>query len=109
MSLEIFVALNERAGCGLELVGLIEQGQSGAAYVRWPDGREAVVTTAFATIDHMRQTAEVLAEVRALGSLCQPMSSSSTSVTGRSRSCRNVCRDQPRQEPMSARLTLSSP
>ncbi|MGW5363332.1 aminoglycoside phosphotransferase family protein [Actinopolymorpha pittospori] len=67
MSLEVVQALNERAGCRLELVGLIEQGQSGAAYVRWPDGREAVVTTAFAPIELMRQTAEVLADVRRLG------------------------------------------
>lgn len=67
MSLEVVRALNERAGCGLELVDLTQQGQSGAAYVRWPDGREAVVTTALATIDQMRQTAEILAEVRARG------------------------------------------
>ena len=67
MSREVVLALNERAGCRLTLVGLIDQGQSGAAYVRWPDGRDAVVTTAFATVDHMRQTAEILADVRALG------------------------------------------
>lgn len=67
MSLEVVQALNEHAGCRLELVGLIEQGQSGAAYVRWPDGREAVVTTAFAPIELMRQTAEVLADVRTPG------------------------------------------
>lgn len=67
MSLELVRALNERAGCRLELVGLIDRGQSGAAYVRWPDGRESVVTTAFATMDRMRQTAEILADVRALG------------------------------------------
>ncbi len=62
MSREVVLALNERAGCRLEWVGLIEQGQSGAAYVRWPDGREAVVTRAFDSIDRMRQTAEVLPE-----------------------------------------------
>jgi aminoglycoside phosphotransferase (APT) family kinase protein len=67
MSRDVVLALNERAGCQLELVGLVDQGQSGAAYVRWPDGRDAVVTTAFATIDQMRQTAEVLADVRPLG------------------------------------------
>ena len=67
MSLEVVQALNEHAGCRLELVGLIERGQSGAAYVRWPDGRAAVVTTAFAPIELMRQTAEVLADVRTLG------------------------------------------
>ncbi|WP_460522832.1 hypothetical protein [Flindersiella endophytica] len=50
MSREVVRALNDRAGCELVLTGLIEQGQSGAAYVRWPDGRESVVTTAFASI-----------------------------------------------------------
>lgn len=34
-------ALNERAGCGLQVVELIGRGQSGAAFVRWPDGRDA--------------------------------------------------------------------
>lgn len=63
----IVQALNERAGCGLQLLGAIDQGQSGAAYVRWPDGRDAVVTTSFATIQEMRLTAGVLAEVRSLG------------------------------------------
>lgn len=67
MSQDVVRALNERAGCGLEFVGLIEQGQSGAAYVRWPDGRESVVTTAFASLERMRLTASVLAEVRELG------------------------------------------
>lgn len=60
-------ALNDRAGCALELTGVIDQGQSGAAYVRWPDGRESVVTTAFASMALMRQTAEVLDQVRTLG------------------------------------------
>lgn len=67
MSLDVVLALNERAGCGLDVVGLIEQGQSGAAYVKWPDGRDGVVTTAFASIDLMRRTADVLAYVRTLG------------------------------------------
>ena len=60
-------ALNERAGCAFEVTGVVDQGQSGAAYVRWPDGRESVVTTAFASMALMRQTAEVLAEVRTRG------------------------------------------
>ncbi len=66
MSAEIVQVLNERAGCGLELVGLIDEGQSGAAYVRWPDGRDSVVTTAFATMEQMRLTAETLVRVRRL-------------------------------------------
>ncbi len=67
MSPELVQALNDRARCGLEITGIIEQGQSGAAYVRWPDGRNAVVTTAFGAMAHMRQTADVLAEVRMRG------------------------------------------
>ncbi|SDS31298.1 aminoglycoside phosphotransferase family protein [Actinopolymorpha singaporensis] len=67
MSLDVVQALNEWAGLGLELVGLIEEGQSGAACVRRPDGRDAIVTTAFASIELMRQTADVLAEVRTHG------------------------------------------
>ena len=47
MTADLVRALNERAGLALELTGIIDRGQSGAAYVRWPDGRESVVTTAF--------------------------------------------------------------
>ncbi|MEQ4206177.1 aminoglycoside phosphotransferase family protein [Actinopolymorpha sp. B9G3] len=67
MSRDAVRALNERAGCNLELLGLVEQGQSGAAYVRWPDGRDAVVTTALTTLEHMQQTAEVLAALKTKG------------------------------------------
>lgn len=67
MSVDMVRALNDRAGCGLELTGVIDRGQSGAAFVRWPDGRESVVTTAFASMSLMRQTAEVLAGVRTHG------------------------------------------
>lgn len=55
------------AGHDLEIIGVTDDGQSGAAFVRWPDGREAVVTTAFATLDHMQQTARVLSELRSIG------------------------------------------
>lgn len=67
VSIEMVRVLNDRAGCELVVTGVIDQGQSGAAYVRWPDGRESVVTTAFASMALMRQTAQVLAEVRSLG------------------------------------------
>lgn len=67
MTAELVRILNERAGCGLELTGVIDQGQSGAAYVRRPDGRDAVVTTALASPARMRATAEVLARLRARG------------------------------------------
>lgn len=67
MSLELVHELNAQAGCGLTVVEVIDRGQSGAVFVRWPDGRDSVVTTAFGTIARMRQTAEVLEEVRAQG------------------------------------------
>ncbi len=67
MSRDAVRALNERAGCNLALVGLVERGQSGAAYVRWPDGRNSVVTTALTSLEHMHQTSEVLAAVKANG------------------------------------------
>ena len=67
VSADLVQALNDQAGLALELTGLIDQGQSGAAYVRWPDGRESVVTTAFESLDLMRQTADILDDVRGLG------------------------------------------
>jgi aminoglycoside phosphotransferase (APT) family kinase protein len=67
MSTDLVRVLNDKAGLALELVGTIDRGQSGAAHVRWPDGRESVVTTAFASMELMRQTADVLDGVRALG------------------------------------------
>src|SRR5262245_48257851 len=67
MSRDVVEAPNERAGCRLVLVGVVEQGQSGAAYVRWPDGRESVVTTAFASLSLMRLTAAVLTKARREG------------------------------------------
>jgi aminoglycoside phosphotransferase (APT) family kinase protein len=64
---ELVRILNERCDCGLVITGLTDEGQSGAAYVRWPDGRDSVVTTAFASLDRMRRTAEVLADIRSAG------------------------------------------
>lgn len=67
MSVELVRILAERGGYDLELIGVTDEGQSGAAYVRWPDGHESVVTTAFATLDHMQQTARILSELRSRG------------------------------------------
>ncbi|MBM7785494.1 phosphotransferase [Tenggerimyces flavus] len=65
---ELVAEVNDRAGCDLSLVGVAEHGESGGAvYVRWPDGREGVVTRSPASLARMRQTAEVLAEARAAG------------------------------------------
>ncbi len=61
-------AVNERTGAGLTLIGAAEHGDSGGAvFVRWPDGRDAVLTRTPASARRMRQTADVLAEVRATG------------------------------------------
>lgn len=60
--------INERAGCQLSLLGLAEHGGSGGAvYVRWPDGRDGVVTRTPTSIARMRQTADVLAGARSRG------------------------------------------
>lgn len=60
--------INQRAGCDLTLVGTADKGESGGAlYVRWPDGRDAVVTRSPGSVARMNQTAEVLADVRARG------------------------------------------
>lgn len=63
--MKVVETLNVRAGCGLQVVEWIEQGQSGAAFVRWPDGRDAVVTTALATMERMQQTAAILGDLKA--------------------------------------------
>jgi aminoglycoside phosphotransferase (APT) family kinase protein len=60
--------VNERAGVGLELTGVAPQGQSGgAAFVRWPDGRESVVTTGLTSMDHLAVTADILAMAKERG------------------------------------------
>lgn len=58
-----------RTGLALELVGLDEQtgGTSGAAYVRWPDGRECALTRTTIALDWMHHTADVLSQFRADG------------------------------------------
>lgn len=60
--------INRRAGCELSLVGVAEHGVcGGAVYVRWPDGRDGVVTRSPASMARMQQTVGVLAEARAAG------------------------------------------
>lgn len=59
---------NERCGYGLSLVGEAERGEtSGAVYVRWPGGREGVITRTDVPLERMRQTAEVVEWLRAKG------------------------------------------
>lgn len=61
-------AVNKHAGCGLVESGRARHGEtSGAVFVRWPDGRDGVLTVATIPVDRMRQTAEVLATLRDRG------------------------------------------
>ncbi|MET9273625.1 phosphotransferase [Kribbella sp. NPDC003557] len=61
--------VNARTGSGLVLTGLADQvgGTSSAAYVAWPDGREAAMTRTRTKLSTMRQTASVLNDVRSGG------------------------------------------
>lgn len=61
--------INERTGARLTLTGLSEQvgGTSSAAFVRWPDGREAALTRTKTPLERMQQTANVLNTLRARG------------------------------------------
>lgn len=52
----------------LAFVEIAAHGASGGAiYVRWPDGRDGVLTRSPATLDRMRQTADVLVSARSRG------------------------------------------
>jgi aminoglycoside phosphotransferase (APT) family kinase protein len=54
----------ERAGVRLEVLGATSGGQVGAAYVRWPDGRQGVLTVGSGDL---KLTVEVLALARLRG------------------------------------------
>ncbi len=63
-----FVQLvNEYAGTDLELLGPAPGGQVGAAFVRWPDGREGVLTRGHGSLDELRRTADILQIARSRG------------------------------------------
>lgn len=62
----LITELNERTGAGLRLQGMAEHGESGgAAFVTWPDGREAVVTRRPEPLHAVQVTAQVLEAVTA--------------------------------------------
>lgn len=64
----VVAEINRRTGSGLELVGVADDGDTGGAvYVRWPDGRDAVVTRTSTSIVTMRQTAEILTLAKSHG------------------------------------------
>ena len=56
--------VNQATGAGLEFLGQAAAGQVGAAFVRWPDGRDGVLTRGFGSLDDLRRTAEVLEAAR---------------------------------------------
>jgi len=65
----VLAAVNATARVDLDLVGLAPGGEVGAAYVRWPDGTEGVLSwrPGGADIDAVRRTADVLELVRSRG------------------------------------------
>lgn len=65
---DLVAGLNAEAGCGLQVVGTAELGETGgAALVEWPDGRPGVVSTATVPVEVMAQTARALEVARAAG------------------------------------------
>lgn len=64
----LIAKVNERTGSDLEFVGTAEHGESGGAtYVRWPDGRDGVLTRTYAPVKRMRITADILSLVQSRG------------------------------------------
>lgn len=72
--------VNERSGAGLTFVGQAAAGEVGAGFVRWPDGREGVLTRGFGSLDALRRTARVLDAARS-GGLPVPQYQLLTEVT----------------------------
>src|SRR2546421_11976934 len=59
--------VNRATGAGLRFVGQAAAGQVGAAFVRWPDGRDGVLTRGAGTIGDLRRTATTLDAARRRG------------------------------------------
>ncbi|MFC6162178.1 phosphotransferase [Kribbella jiaozuonensis] len=64
---ELLRQVNERSGVGLTFVGRAAAGEVGAGFVRWPDGRDGVLTRGFGSLDDLRRTARVLDAARSGG------------------------------------------
>jgi hypothetical protein len=64
---QLLLEVNQAAGAGLEFVGRAADGQVGAAFVRWPDGRDGVLTRGFGSLSDLRRTAGVLDAARQHG------------------------------------------
>ncbi|GAA1140057.1 hypothetical protein GCM10009630_43640 [Kribbella jejuensis] len=59
--------VNRITGAGLQFVGQPAGGEVGAAFVRWPDGRDAVLTRGAGGLSELRRTAEALEAARGQG------------------------------------------
>ncbi|GAA3106185.1 hypothetical protein JOF29_001839 [Kribbella aluminosa] len=59
--------VNRSTGAGLEFVGRAAGGEVGAAFVRWPDGRDGVLTRGAGGLAELRRTAAALDVAQALG------------------------------------------
>ncbi|GAB3415394.1 hypothetical protein GCM10027569_36910 [Flindersiella endophytica] len=67
---QLVAELNDSAGTGLRLEGVAAHGEvSGAAYVRWPDGRPGVVTTSPSAVGFLEFVGDVLNLARSRGAL----------------------------------------
>lgn len=66
-ALQLLDDVNRTTGAGLAFVGRAADGQVGAAFVRWPDGRDGVLTRGAGTIDDLRRTAATLDAARRRG------------------------------------------
>jgi aminoglycoside phosphotransferase (APT) family kinase protein len=63
--------VNQASGAGLEFLGQAGLGEVGAAFVRWPDGRDGVLTRGYGSLADLRRTADALEAAR-LGGLPVP-------------------------------------
>ncbi|MFF0344100.1 phosphotransferase [Kribbella sp. NPDC004875] len=64
---QLLLEVNRSTGAGLEFTGHAAAGEVGAAFVRWPDGRDGVLTRGSGSLTELRRTAEVLEEARGRG------------------------------------------
>lgn len=59
--------VNAHAGCDLTYIGSAGHGEVGAAFVRWPDGRDGVLTRGASDAAQVQQAADVLEIARSSG------------------------------------------
>jgi hypothetical protein len=62
--------LNESAGTAIEMVGPAPGGAVGAAFVRWPDGRDGVLTRGPNDLTHLELASGILDQAREFGIPC---------------------------------------